>query len=117
MKSLIKSISFLLILVIGSSSILNGFSEPKGEGQHFSSTNTLQDATVHGDLNYFIEVSTENILIPSIKVTALGDWELSPFPKHISYFLLRESINTDWFKKKERFFNIQILLFPFHHFL
>ncbi|WP_373496872.1 hypothetical protein [Aquiflexum sp.] len=116
MKSLFNSLSILLILVIGSNSVLSGFSGHADKLQSFEQ-DILSDSQVDGDFNFFLETSSEKILIPSIKVKSLGDAGLFLLPKEHSGILESNTLRLDWFKKQVRFFDVQKLLYPFHFFL
>ncbi|WP_194973976.1 hypothetical protein [Aquiflexum lacus] len=117
MKSLFNSLSLLLVLVIGSNSILSGFSEIEDKQLLSFEQDFLSDSQVDGDFHFFVETSFEKILIPSIKIKDLGDAGLGLGSNEGSTLLEIGTLRSDWFKKKLRFFDIQKLLYPFHFFL
>lgn len=117
MQSLSKYLSFLLILVIGSNSILGSFSGPEDKELPSVEQDMLTDSQVDGHFNFFVETSSEKIVVPSFKTKHLEDSGLGIFPNQNIGILLIGTLRLDWFKKKERFFDVKKLLFPFHFFL
>ncbi|WP_373522889.1 hypothetical protein [Aquiflexum sp.] len=117
MKGLSNYLSLLLILIIGSNSILSGFSG-HGDKQLLSfEQDILSDSQIDGDFNFFVKTSSEKIVIPSIKVKSLGDAGLFLIPIEHSGILERKMLRLDWFKMDVKFFDVQKLLYPFHFFL
>ncbi|WP_084123127.1 hypothetical protein [Aquiflexum balticum] len=117
MKGLLNYISFLLILVLGSNSIISGFSGPKDKELSSFEQDMLSDSQVDVHFNYFVDASSEKIIIPSFKAKHF-DFNGSGIKlNQISGILESGSLRLDWFKRKERFFDVQKLLYPFHFFL
>jgi hypothetical protein len=117
MKSLINSLSLLLILVIGSNSILSGFSGREDKQLLSFEQDILSDSQVDGGSVFFIETSSEKIIVPSIKFNGHGDADLDLSTFEASKILQSGTLRLDWFKKKDRFFDVINLLYPFHFFL
>jgi hypothetical protein len=117
MKSLSNCLSFLLILVLGSNSIISGFSGPKDKVLTSFEQDVLTGFQVDGHFNFFVDVSPEKIIVPPFKAKHFEFDGLGIKLNQISGILESGSLHFDWFKKKERFFDVQKLLFPFHFFL
>lgn len=117
MKSLFNSLSILLILVIGSNSILSGFSGLGDEQWQSFEQDILTHSQVDGDFNFFLETAYEKIIVPSIKFNGSVDVGKGLISVENLGVVEGGLLHLDWYKKKIRFFDVQKLLYPFHFFL
>lgn len=116
MKNLSNFLSLLLILVIGSTSILSGQYGQENKLLSFEQ-DIINNTQVDGDFDFFVETATDKITVPSLKINGSGDYGIGF--RSIEYLNVLESglLHWHWFKNKCRFFEIENLLFPFHFFL
>jgi hypothetical protein len=104
-------------LIIGSNSVLGSFSGLEDKELSSFEKDILTDSQVDGHFNFFVETSSEKIIVPSFKTKHFEFDGLGIDLNQISGILESGSLHLDWFNRKERFFDVQKLLYPFHFFL